>query len=90
MIFFFKIENLLFIASNELRKPMKDTELICTFNEKNIAEYIQMYVHITSFTHKLLSVLKIYNICNINYRLAIELQSIYQITTSKISKAIHH
>jgi len=50
MIFFFKIENLLLIASNELRKPMKGTELICTLNEKNIAECIQIYVHITSFT----------------------------------------
>jgi len=51
---------------------------------------MQMYIHITSSAYKLLSVLsiyiKIYSIHNVNYRLAVELQSTYQIIASKTSK----
>jgi len=39
---------------------------------------MQMYVHIVS-SIQLLSILKIYNIVYVNYRLAVELHSIYRI-----------
>jgi len=54
---------------------------------KKITEYI--YIHITSSTRKLLSILKIYSIYNVNYRLALELQPTYQITISKRPSSYH-
>jgi len=54
---------------------------------KNIAEYIQMYMYVHNFfrIYKLLSILKIYNICNINYsnRVAINLSNNFKKSRKK-------
>jgi len=46
---------------------------------------VYKFIYVIYFVYMLLSVLKIYNICNMNYKLTVELQSTYRITTLKIS-----
>jgi len=62
--------------------------LITNTDYKIICECADVYTY-TFFAYKLLIALKICDICNVNYRLAVELQPTYQIIKFQ-KETIHH